>query len=80
MGPGIPEGAEGRRPAAGGCARTRARAEAGSNMCQGMCHMVCLGHSTWVECSLGQVALCAFSILATKICPELPLAVAGPEG
>lgn len=80
MGPGIPEGAEGRRTAAGGCARAHARAEVGSNMCQGMCHRVCLGYGTGAECKLGQVAFEAFPVPATEICPELPSAVAGPEG
>lgn len=80
MGLEIPEGAERRRTAAGGCAWARARAEVGSNMCHGMCHRVCPGYGTGAEGRLGWVALGAFPVPTTKICPELPLAMARPQG
>lgn len=73
-------GGWGRRAAAGGCAGACARAKAGSSMCHGMCHSVCVRHRAWSESSLGQVALGAFLIPVTKICPELPPAVARLEG
>ena len=80
MGPGIPEGAEGRRAAAGGCARARARAEVGSDVSRGMCHRVCPGYGAGAEGRLGRAALGALPVPATKICPELPIAMAGPQG
>ena len=73
-------GGWGRRAAAGGCAGACARAELGSSVCWDMCHRVHLGCGSWADCRLGQVALGAFHVLATKICPKLSLAVAGPEG
>lgn len=73
-------GGWGRRAAAGGCAGVSTRAKAGFSMCHGMCHSVCIRHGAWSESSLGQVALGAFLVPATEICPELPLAVARPEG
>lgn len=62
--------------AAGACAGACARAEVGSNVCPGLCHRMCLECGAWAENRLGQVALGAFPVVATKICPELPFAVA----